>query len=65
MAPWRCCEQTRTREFTVLLVHVLYVSDRSALQGSTEYARELVERFFRKYTYVDIKPDSYTHSQVL
>jgi hypothetical protein len=36
------------------LVHVLYVSDRSALQGSTEYARELVERFFRKYTYVDI-----------
>jgi hypothetical protein len=37
-------------EFTVLLVHVLNVSHPAALDGSSRYARELVERFLRKYT---------------
>jgi hypothetical protein len=43
-----------TREFTVLLVHVLYVSHRLALEGSTTYARELVDRCFKKYTHIDV-----------
>jgi hypothetical protein len=56
------CKQSCTREFTVLLVHVLYVSHPSALQGTTEYARELVERFFRKYTRIDVSQIvSHTH----
>jgi hypothetical protein len=37
-------------EFTVLLVHVLNVSHPAALEGSSRYARELVERFLSKYT---------------
>jgi hypothetical protein len=37
-------------EFTVLLLHVLNVSHPLALEGSSNYARELVERFLRKYT---------------
>jgi viroplasmin and RNaseH domain-containing protein len=44
------------------LVHVLYVSHPSALQGTTEYARDLVERFFRKYTHIDVSQiASHTH----
>jgi hypothetical protein len=37
-------------EFTILLVHVLNVSHPAALEGSSRYARELVERFLSKYT---------------
>jgi hypothetical protein len=37
-------------EFTVLLVRVLDVSHPLALEGSSEDARELVERFLSKYT---------------
>jgi hypothetical protein len=37
-------------ELTVLLVHVLNVSHPAALEGSSRYARELVERFLCKYT---------------
>jgi hypothetical protein len=37
-------------EFTVLLIHVLNVSHPVAVEGSSRYARELVERFLRKYT---------------
>jgi hypothetical protein len=40
-------------EFTVLYVHVLYVSHPLALEGSSTYAKELVQRFFRKYTNID------------
>jgi hypothetical protein len=48
-----CCYPRSTvgdTEFTVLLVHVLNVSHPIALEGSSKYARELVERFLRKYT---------------
>ena len=48
-----CCYPRSTvgdTEFTVLLVHVLNVSHPVALEGSSKYARELVERFIRKYT---------------
>jgi hypothetical protein len=41
-------------KFTVLLVHILNVSHPAALEGSSRYARELVERFLRKYT--DLSP---------
>jgi hypothetical protein len=34
-------------EFRVLLVHVLNVSHPLALEGSSKYARELVERFLK------------------
>jgi hypothetical protein len=40
-------------EFTVLLVQVLNVSHPLALEGSSVYAKQLVERFFRKYTRID------------
>jgi hypothetical protein len=40
-------------EFTVLLVHVLNVSHPLALEGSSEYARKLVEQFLSKYTKVN------------
>ena len=50
----RCwCRDPCTKEFTVLLVHVLRVSHPTALEGSTVYARELVDRFFKKYTKID------------
>jgi hypothetical protein len=58
----RCfCGPSCTREFTVLLVHVLHVSHPSALQGSIAYARELVARFFRNYTHEDVSQiETYT-----
>jgi hypothetical protein len=31
------------------------VSHPAALEGSTRYAREIVDRFFRKYTQIDVK----------
>lgn len=34
------------KELTSLLIHVLHVSHPTALQGSTNYAREIVDRFF-------------------
>jgi hypothetical protein len=52
MAP--CCVGSSVKEFTVLLIHVLHVSHPSALEGSTRYARELVDRFFRNHTRIDI-----------
>jgi hypothetical protein len=60
MAP--CCVDSRVKEFTVLLIHVLHVSHPSALEGSTHYARELVNRFFRNHTQIDIRYiDSHNH----
>jgi hypothetical protein len=54
-----CCCGSKTSvgdtEFTVLFVQVLHVSNPHALHGSGVYARELVERFFRKYTNIDPK----------
>jgi len=55
MAP--CCVQLNNtvKEFTILLIQVLHVSHPSALEGSTRYARELVERFFREHTDIDVR----------
>ena len=54
MAP--CCFGLRptVKEFTFLLVHVLHVSHPVALEGTTRYAREIVDRFFKKYTSLDV-----------
>jgi hypothetical protein len=50
-----CCSKKTwgDTEFTVLLVQVLNVSHPLALEGSSVYARQLVEGFFRKYTQID------------
>ena len=39
-----------TTEFMNLLVHVLHVTHTAALEGSTIYARDLVDRTFRRLT---------------
>ena len=44
MAP--CCIGSSVKEFTILLTHVLHTSHPAALEGSTRYAREIVDRFF-------------------
>jgi hypothetical protein len=38
-----------------LFVHVIRVSHPSVLIGSTAYARKLVDRFFMKYTQIDLR----------
>jgi len=43
-----------TKEFKVSLVHLIQMSQPSALLGSTAYTRDLVERFFTKYTRIDL-----------
>jgi len=50
-----CCLGTgaTVKEFTVLLIHVLQVSHPAALEGSTRYAREIVDRFFCEHTHID------------
>jgi len=42
-----CClgTQATVRNFTVLLIHVLHVSHPAALEGSTHYARQIVDNF--------------------
>jgi hypothetical protein len=51
-----CCFGTGAivKEFTFLQIHVLHVSHPAALEGSTCYAREIVDGFFRKYTRIDV-----------
>jgi len=49
-----CCCRSSVKEFLFLLIHVLHVSHPAALEGSTHYAREIVDRFFRKYTQIDV-----------
>jgi hypothetical protein len=51
-----CCLGTNStvKEFTVLLIHALHVSHPAALEGSTRYAREIVDGFFSKCTHIDI-----------
>ena len=50
-----CCRGTgnTVKEFTFLLIHVLHVSHPAALEGSTRYAREIVDRFFTEHTEID------------
>ena len=56
MASCCCClgVDSTIREFTFLLIHVLHVSHPATLEGSTRYAREIVDRFFRTYTNIGI-----------
>ena len=42
------------KKFTFLLIHVLHVSNPAALEGSTRYACEIVDRFFSGHTQIDI-----------
>lgn len=51
-----CCVGTgdTVKEFTFLLIHVLHVSHPAALEGSTRYARELVDKFFKDHTRIDV-----------
>ena len=46
-----CCQVPRgiVKEFTILLIDVLHVSHPAALDGTTHYAREIVDRFFREH----------------
>jgi len=55
MAPCCCKRQVAVRNFTVLLIHVLHVSHPAALEGSTHYAREIVDKFFQTHTQIDTK----------
>jgi len=52
-----CCRGIgdTVKEFTILLIHVLHVSHRAALEGSTRYACEIVDRFFQEHTQIDIR----------
>jgi len=51
-----CCLGTKStvKEFTFLIIHVLHVSHPTALEGSTRYAREIVDRFFSEHTRIDV-----------
>jgi len=51
-----CCtgEVATVKEFTFLLIHVLHVSHPAALERSTRYAREIVDRYFSEHTQIDI-----------
>ena len=46
--------QNTIRNFTVLLIQVLHESHPQALEGSSRYARELVDRFFCEHTDIAI-----------
>jgi hypothetical protein len=51
-----CClgRRATVKEFTFLLIHVLHVSHPAPLEGSTRYAREIVDRFFSEHTRIDV-----------
>ena len=46
----RLGSESTVKEFTFLLIRVLHVSHSAALEGSTRYAREIVDRFFSEHT---------------
>ena len=52
-----CCSRPKgaVKEFTFLLIRVLHVSHPAALEGSTRYARELVDQFFSEHTQIDVR----------
>jgi len=59
-----CCWGTgaTVKEFTFLLILVLHVSHPTALEGSTRYAREIMDKFFREHTQIVvgyIQPHNY------
>ena len=51
-----CCpgRNSTVKDFTILLSYVLHVSHPAALEGSTRYAREIVDGFFKEPTDIDI-----------
>jgi len=51
-----CClgKRDTIKEFTFLLIHVLHVSHPAALEGSSPYTREIVDRFFSEHTQIDV-----------
>jgi hypothetical protein len=55
MVPCSPGRSPTVKEFTILLIHVLHVSHPAALEGSTRYARESVDGFFREHTDIDIR----------
>ena len=58
-----CCGSRPTvKEFTLLLVYVLHVSHPAALEGTTRYAREIVDKFFSAHTSIDVNYiEAYNH----
>ena len=53
---WCCCRpKGAVKEFTFLLIRVLHLSHPAALEGSTRYARELVDQFFSEHTQIDVR----------
>ena len=54
MATCCCGPRSTVQEFTFLLVHVLHVSHPAALEGTTRYAREIVDGFFTRHTSIDV-----------
>jgi hypothetical protein len=62
MAPCYLGTDFSVKEFTLLLIQVLHVSHPAAVEGSTHYAREIVDRFFKKYTRIDVSHiEPHTH----
>jgi hypothetical protein len=55
MALCYCRSGGAVKEFTFLLIHVLHVSHTAALERSTRYAREIVDRFFSEHTEIDVR----------
>ena len=55
MAP--CClgKRSNIKDFTFLMIHVLHVSHPAALEGSTRYARAIVDNFFAEHTNIDVR----------
>ena len=47
-----CClgKRFNIKDFTFLMIHVLHVSYSAALEGSTRYARAIVDNFFIEHT---------------
>ena len=52
-----CCGRPKSavKEFTFLLIRVLHVSHPTTLEGSTKYAREIVDQFFSEHTQIDVR----------
>jgi hypothetical protein len=51
-----CCRSGgAVKEFTILLIHVWHVSHPAALEGSTRYARKIVDWFFSEHTQTDVR----------
>jgi hypothetical protein len=54
MALCCCGSGGSVKEFTILFIHVIHASHPAELEGSTRYAREIVDRFFSERTRIDV-----------